>query len=60
MLQRCKAIISKSDNDIDQTDLIQMHIAIKPNATAIVSWPYPFALNHHDFLKQEIKNLLDA
>ena len=37
-----------------------MHIATGPNATPIAAWPYPLALKHHNFLKQEIKKLLDA
>ena len=44
-----EAIISKRDNDICQTDLIKMHIAMKPNAAPIVAWSYPLALKHHDF-----------
>ena len=60
MFQRYDAIISKSDNDTSQTDLIHMYIATKPDAAPIAADPYPLALKHHDFLKQEIKNLLDA
>ena len=60
MLQKYERIISKGDNDIGQTDLIHMHIAMKPNATPIAAWPYPLVLKDNDFLKQEIKNLLDA
>ena len=37
-----------------------MHIATKPNAVQFAACPYPLACKHHDFLKQEIKNLLDA
>ena len=33
------------------TELIQMHIAMKPNAAPIVAWPYPLTLKHYDFLK---------
>ena len=54
------SIISKSDNDIGQMDLIEMHIATRPDASPIASQPYPLALKHHDFLKQDIKNLLDT
>ena len=60
MPQRCDAIISKSHNDIECIDLIQMHIAMMPDTAPIAAWPYPLTLKHHDFLKQEIKNLLDA
>ena len=37
-----------------------MHIATRPDAAPIAAQPYPLLLNHHDLLKQEIKNLLDA
>ena len=37
-----------------------MHIATRPDASPVAAQPYPLALKHHDFLKQEIKNLLDA
>ena len=41
-------------------DLIEMHIAMRPDPTPVAAKPYPLALKHQDFLKQEIKNLLDA
>ena len=50
----------KSDNDIGQMDLIEMHIAARPDSTPVAGQPYPLALKHHDFLKQEIDNLQDA
>ena len=56
--KKYKAIISKGDNDIGQADLIQMHIATKLNAAAIVAQPYPLALRHHEFLKWEIKKYM--
>ena len=56
LLPKYDTIIWKNDNDIGQTDLIEMHIATRPDAAQ----PYPLALKHHDILKQEIKNLLDA
>ena len=37
-----------------------MHIATRPGTTPIAAHPYPLELKHHDFLKQEIQNLLDA
>ena len=37
-----------------------MITAMKPDAAPIAAQPYPLALEHHDFLKQEIKNLPDA
>ena len=41
-------------------DLIEMHIATRLEATPVAAWSYPLSLKHHDFLKQEIKNLLNA
>ena len=60
MLQKNKIIILKSDNDKGQTDLIQMHMAMKLNAAPIAAPLYPLAPKHHDFLKQELINSLDA
>ena len=60
LLQNFDPIISKSDNDIGQTDLIVMHIATRLVATPVAGHPYCLALKHHDFLKQEIKNMLNA
>ena len=60
LLQYYDAIVSKSENDIGQTDLIKMHIATKQNIAEIAAQWYLLVLKHHDFLKQEIKNLLDA
>ena len=40
-------------------DLIEMHIATRSDATPIAAHPYSLALKH-DFLKQEIQNLLNA
>ena len=60
LLQKYDTIILKSDNDIGQTDLIEMHIATRPDAAPVAAQPYPLAHKHHDFLKQEIKILLDA
>ena len=57
-IQRYDIVISKSNNDIGQTNLIQMHIAMKPDAAPIVACPYPLALKHHEFLKQEVKTYL--
>ena len=37
-----------------------MHIATRLDAVPVAAQPYPLALKHHKFLKQEIKNLLDA
>ena len=53
LLKKFDSIISKSDDDISQMDLIEMHIATRLDPVAAL--PYPLALKHHDFLKQEIK-----
>ena len=37
-----------------------MHIANRPDAMPIAACPYPLALKHHYFLKQEIQNLLNV
>ena len=57
LLWKYDTIISKSDNDIGHTDLIKMHIATRLDSTPIVAQPYPLALKHHDFLKQEMKKI---
>ena len=41
-------------------NLIEMHITTWPDGTPIAAFPYPLALKHHDFLKQEIQNLFNA
>ena len=37
-----------------------MYLATTPDGTPISPCPYPLALEHQDFLKQEIQNLLNA
>ena len=37
LLQKYDAIISKSSNDIGQTDLVEMHIATRPDAASVVA-----------------------
>ena len=60
LLQDFDFIISKNSNDIGQRDLIDMHIATRPGATPIAAHPCPLVLKHHDFLKQEIQDLLET
>ena len=43
LLQKFDAIISRSDNDIGQTDLIEMHSAMRPDSTPVAARPYPLA-----------------
>ena len=37
-----------------------MHIATRQDAIPIAACPYSLVLKHHDFLKQEIQNLINA
>ena len=60
LLKKFNAIISKNSNDIGQMDLIEMHIATRPDATPIPACPYPLMIKHHHFLKQDIQNLIDV
>ena len=52
LLQKFDCIISENNRtkDIGHTDLIDMHIATRPDATPIAAHPYALALKHHDFL----------
>ena len=59
LFQKFDSLISKNNADIGHTDLIEMHIANRIDVTTITAHPYPLPLKHHDFLKQEIKNLLN-
>ena len=59
-LQKYDAISLKISNIIGHTDLIEMHRATRPDVDPVAAQPYYLALTHHDFSKQEIKNLLDA
>ena len=49
------SIMSKSNKDIGQTDLIEMHITTRLDSAPVAAQPYPLTLKHHDFLKQGIK-----
>ena len=60
LLKKIYPIFSKSHNNIGQTDLIEMHISMRLDSTPVASRPYPLALTYHDFLKQEVRNLLDT
>ena len=57
--QKYKAMMPKGDNDIVHTYLIQIQIATNVNAAPNAAQLYPLSFKHHDFLKWEIKNLLD-
>ena len=60
LLKTFDSIISKSNKDIGQIDLIEMYIATRLDSAPVAAQPYPLTLKHHDFLEQEIKNLLDT
>ena len=46
LLQKYDSIMSKSDNDIGQTDLIKVHIATRSDAAPVAAQPYLLALKH--------------
>ena len=58
LLKNFNSIISKSDNDKGQIDLIEMHITTRLKSAPVAAQPYPLAPKHHDFLKQEIKKII--
>ena len=60
LLQKYDTIILKCHIDIGQNDLIEIHIATRPDVAPGAAQPYPLALKHHDFFKQEMTNLLDT
>ena len=37
-----------------------MHMATRLDAAPVAAQPYLLALKYHEYLKQEIKNMLDA
>ena len=60
LLQIFDQIISKSNNNIGQMDLIEIHMATRLDATPIAACPYPLTLKLRVSLKEEIKNLLST
>ena len=44
LLKRFDSIIPKSINDTGQTDLIEVHIAMRPDSAPVAGRPYPLAL----------------
>ena len=53
-------IISKHSSNIGLEHLEEMKIDTDPNLPPVASKPYPVPLKHHQFVKEEIKNLLEA
>ena len=60
LLRRYKDIISKHSLDIGITPLETMTIDVKPGSKPATSKPYNTALKNQEFLKQELKALLDS
>ena len=60
LLRRYDDIISKHSLDIGRTPLETMTIDVKPSSKPAASKPYNTALKNQEFLKQELKALLDS
>ena len=60
LLKRYDDIISKHSSDIGRTPLETMTIDVKPGSKPVASKPYNNALKNQEFLKQELKALLDS
>ena len=60
LLRRYDDIISKHSSDIGRTPLETMTIDVKPGSKPAASKPYNTALKNQEFLKQELKALLDS
>ena len=52
--------MSKHSSDIGLTHLEEMTIDTYPNLSPIMSKPYSLPLKHHNFVKEEIQNLLEG
>ena len=53
-------IMSHSSTDIGLVTLEEVLIETPPDALPIASKPYPLALKHHQFVKEELQKLLQA
>ena len=60
LLKRYDDIISKHSLDIGRTPLETMTIDVKPGSKPAASRPYNTTLKNQEFLKQELKALLDS
>ena len=58
--QNCDNIIGKHSSDIRLKYFEEMTMDTDLNLTPVVSKPYPLSLNHHKFMEEEIKKLLEA
>ena len=52
--------MSKNSLDIDVTHLNEMVLHTKPGSIPVVGKPYSLPLKHHEFVKEEIPNLLET
>ena len=60
LLKKYDDIISKHSSDIGRTPLEMMTIDVKPGSKPAASKPYNTALKNQEFLKQELKALLES
>ena len=60
LLEKYDDIISKHSSDIGRTPLETMTIDVKPGSKPAASKPYNTALKNQEFLKQELKVLLES
>ena len=60
LLEKYDDIISKHSSDIGRTPLETMTIDVKPGSKPATSKPYNTALKNQEFLKQELKALLES
>ena len=58
--QDCNDIVSQHSSDIGLAHLEEMTVKTGPDLPPVASKPYPLALKHHTFVKEEIGNLLEA
>ena len=60
LLEKYDDIISKHSSDIGRTPLETMTIDVKPSSKPATSKPYNTTLKNQEFLKQELKALLES
>ena len=59
LLETFKSIFAKDETSICMTNLAKMQIN-QANSEAVSQKPYPIAMKHYDWVKNEINKLLDA
>ena len=60
LLQEFSDIMSKSSSDIGLTHLKEMVLLTEPGSIPVVGKAYSLPLKHHNFVKEELTNLLEA